>query len=526
MYDVLQLSKWVKSLSQKKKYALAFALGCSLTLAFPPFWILPALVIAFTGWILLLEKAGTQTQAWLMGWWFGFGHFTTGMYWITIALGIDEGQFLWVVPLALIVLPAYLALFPACVAIAFHRAKLPPFERLLVLAVCWCASEYARATLMGGYPWNLLGYVWTISDITLQPAALFGVYGLGIWAVIFGGAASLFTSHPRDKKHLYGVAAVFLLFLAWGGNRLLEHPPEAGKPATLRIVQANIAQELKWDQRYEIEALKKHLDLSQQGWRDPNTGHMNPTSLKYIVWPETAMPFPFLDNSNWAHVLGSAVPFGGMLLTGVVRTEGQGDAWRVWNSLEVVNHEGRVIGVYDKTKLVPFGEFLPFRSWLGFLPLNKVTQGSTDFSEGRGAVWMQLGVGGPQIQPLICYETIFPSYQPSSPASNPSWMLNITNDAWFGYSTGPFQHFHMARTRAVERGIPLVRAANSGISGVFDAYGRVIASLDLGKSGILDVAIPAIISEGTLYSHYGNIMLLIIAYILLLYAFRVRTKTA
>ena len=208
--------------------------------------------------------------------------------------------------------------------------------------------------------------------------------------------------------------------------------------------------------------------------------------------PETAMPYQLHPGGYWNQKLGALIRENGALLTGVLRAKGERENWQVWNSLAVLNGTGGMVGSYDKYKLVPFGEFVPLRPVLSLLGLEKITHGATDFSRGEGAKLITLQDGA-KIQPLICYETIFPGYHTGVRAD---WLLNITNDAWFGRSIGPYQHLHMARMRAVEQGTPLVRVANSGISTVFDAYGRNIIpiTLGLGERGYQDITLPLPIS--------------------------------
>lgn len=507
------LAARVRSLCGWKSSVLAFLLGACLTLAFPPAHFFPALIIAFSGWVWLLDGAVSKKSAFWRGWWFGLGHFTSGLYWITIALGIDDGAYLWLVPFALLLLPSYLAIFSGGVALGYYLVPLQGVRRILWLAMLWLVGEYLRSYLLSGFPWNLTGYVWATWDSTLQPASIVGVYGLGLWAVIAGSAGSLLAEKQR-KVALCMIALGSVAIAGWGYARLETYPLTiTGDAPVIRLVQANVPQSLKWDPTFQMRALQQHIEMSSRP-----TGDGKP--LDYIVWPETAMPFPLKEHSRWTALLAEIAPENGALITGVMRMQGEKEALRIWNSMQAVDSAGSIVSSYDKNKLVPFGEFLPLRGVLSWFGVDKVTYGSLDFSRGEGAQVVPLPGKTANIQPLICYEVIFPHFFTKLSQDRPNWMLNITNDAWFGISSGPYQHFHMARTRAVERGVPLIRVANTGISGGFDAYGRILGMISLNNSGILDVTLPLAILVPTWYSRYGEFALLIICGGMLLWVFR------
>ena len=529
----------LRSLSSRKAYAVAFFVGALLTLAFPPFQLLPVLCIAFPMLIWLIEglesdTLGNSRRAFVIGWWFGVGHHITGLYWITIALGIDGGKFLWVVPFALLLLPAYLSLFIGFCTWAFHRTHLRGLSRLLLFGVCWVTAEYLRSVILGGFPWNLMGYVWTISTASLQPASLVGVYGLSLWAVLLGvsfSAFSPFTAVPRPAHSLFPLYALVFtaLLVGWGEIRLRANPAEIQDKTNtsmpwIRVVQGNIDQAMKWSPWLQQETLQTHIDLSRGGWAERKPLDPQPRP-DYIVWPETSMPFPFDADSEWVQSLGKLSEADGALITGVTRVkDARSPHWQIWNSVQVVSggEHPALVDVYDKVKLVPFGEFLPLRAFFDWFNLSKVTHGSVDFSTGEGPRYLTLPGKAPLVQPLICYETIFPFFHPFDQEKRPDWLLNVTNDAWFGDSTGPYQQFQMARTRAVEQGAPMIRAANSGISGAIDPYGRVINKLPLNVPGAFTVKLPHKTESPTFYARYSEFTVLLISYFLLLYAFRSR----
>lgn len=524
MKHLSRLAGSMRALQGWRAYAAAFVLGICFTAAFPPFWLLPLAVLAFSGWIWVGQGAETCKQAFAIGWWFGFGHHMTGLYWICIALGIDGGAFWWLMPFALCLLPAYLALFTGAAGAICHKLKQGPLAKIVLFALAWLAMEFLRANLFYGFPWNLAGYIWTISDVTLQLASISGVYGLSLWLVLFCTAFSLLApmeGQPRRAAYrgFVVVMAATALLAGWGAVRLYlaDNNVQAATGVNLRLVQANVEQSLKWDPEFQWQALQRHISLSRQ----PAPEGMEPD---IVIWPETAMPFQLEQGSQWVELLADAAPRDGVLVTGVVRGVGQGKDWQVWNSLRGVDAHGLLTQEYDKAVLVPFGEFVPLRQWLSVLPVEKVTQGTTDFSKGAGARLLEMGDGG-KFQPLICYETIFPGFRPEDGARETDWLLNITNDAWFGTSTGPYQHLHMARTRAVERGVPMVRVANTGVSAIFDSHGRVQGYLPLNRQGVLDIELPPRLAAPSWYSRFGEQTVIIICSILFISALRAGRKT-
>jgi apolipoprotein N-acyltransferase len=258
------------------------------------------------------------------------------------------------------------------------------------------------------------------------------------------------------------------------------------------VVQPSIPQSLKWRADQRAAHLRLLVELSvAPGTADPTV----------IIWPETAVPYLLAAEPRLRQELAPLVPPGGYLITGAPRVDPQDPEGAIWNALHALDGRGEVVATYDKAHLVPFGEYTPFRGLLG---LAKLTVGSRDFSAGPGPVALELP-GLPAFSPLICYEVIFPgAVTPAAPAAAPGWLLNLTNDAWFGDSSGPYQHFASARIRAVEEGLPLVRAANNGISAVIDSYGRVVDQINLNDRGIIDAELPEAATSRTIYSYAGN----------------------
>jgi apolipoprotein N-acyltransferase len=294
-----------------------------------------------------------------------------------------------------------------------------------------------------------------------------------------------------------GALLVVVGLAGFGAIRLATDTGAVVPNVHLRLVQPSIVQSLKWDPAAREGNFQRLLALSASPGED---------KITTLIWPEAAATY-FLDRDP-VHLaaLAAVVPPGGLLLTGTLRTEPPpAPPVHIWNSLVAITGSGAIVAAYDKVHLVPFGEYVPLRS---ILPLPKITAGSIDLSSGPGPRTLDLP-GLPAVGPSICYEDIFPEGVMDS-SRRPGWLLNVTNDAWFGFSSGPFQHFAMARVRSVEQGLPLVRSANNGISGVVDPYGRIVKRLALDDVGVLDAELPTALSKNTVYGSIGDWILLLL----------------
>ncbi|OYW68352.1 MAG: apolipoprotein N-acyltransferase [Bosea sp. 12-68-7] len=470
-------------------------LGAVTPLAFAPLHLLPLLFIGFGGLFLLLERTRSIGGAFLLGWLFGLGSFATGLGWITEAFAVDAERFGPFALPALAALSAGLALFPA---LSLAAARLVAGRRggarlLIAYAVCWAAGEWLRGAVLTGFPWNLAGHAWGFADAPLQLAAFVGVHGLGLVTIILAALPALGLSLRRAWP--FGVAAT-LLALVWatGAARLAVPPPPDVPDVRLRLVQPNVAQSLKWEPSERRRILSDLLTLSQA----PGSSGEGPT---HLLWPETAVPYLVAEEPAVRAAIAAVVPREGALVTGSVRRgldSAEGPSMR--NSALVLDDTAQILSVYDKVRLVPFGEYMPFRAWLSGIP--KLTEGTVDFSPGTDLSPLPIP-GLPAAVTLICYEAIFAG-RGSGAAREAGWILTLTNDAWFGRSWGPHQHALAARMRAVEFGLPMVRVANGGISFVTDAYGRERQRLALGVRGVLDTALPAALPGETLYARLGD----------------------
>ena len=487
--------------SPRGRLALAAACGAGLTLAQAPLfaWPLPFLCIPALAWLLF--EAAPRRRAFHIGWAAGGGYFLTGLYWVAEAFFVDIARHGWMAPFAILGLAAGLGLFWGAAFWAARRIadRAPGWEKALTLAGCWTFLEYARAHVLTGFPWALPAYTWADLPVA-QTASLFGPHTLGFLTVAFAvlPVSPWLEEADRPFRRAAGFAALAAAAVAggwsWGLARLSATPEPAADAPVLRLVQPNAAQEAKWDPaRYPL-IFRRLADLSA-----PEPGRPAPD---VVIWPETAVPW-LLSRDDEARRIISEAGRGATVLLGARRIdEGpQGRSWR--NALVALSPSGDILGAYDKRHLVPFGEYIPFHATLSRLGLGPMVGESGGFAPGTGPAILDLP-GLPRLSPQICYETIFPHEMPGAGPGRPAWMVQITNDAWFGASTGPWQHYHQARMRAIEQGLPLARAANTGVSAIIDAMGRPVVRLGLLKAGAIQAPLPPALPP-TLYARTGDL---------------------
>ncbi|SCA55601.1 Apolipoprotein N-acyltransferase [Candidatus Terasakiella magnetica] len=470
-----------------KRRLFLILLGLCVVAALPPFHIWPLAFVGLSGLFLYLDKTETKKQAFFTGWLFGAGFFGGGLYWLTNAFFVHADKHGWLVPIAVPALAAAMGLFIGltCVLSVIlwreHRAQSQVYGRLILFALAWTVLEWVRSWIFTGFPWNLMGTIWAFSDEMIQPAAYMGAYGLSLFTVLAAVLPVGFFYVEKRKKMgaAFLVGLIPIVMFTLGYVRLSDAVVETYDGVLLRLVQPNIAQADKWKKDLKIQNFQKLLDLSAAR----KEGAASPT---HVIWPETAVTFPLNRDERVRRAVGSVAPTGGAVITGTPRMTQRGETpFQVWNSLMVVNEVGQVVANYDKSHLVPFGEYIPFRK---ILPLQKLTAGGVDFSAGPGPQTIKVG-GLPSFSPLICYEIIFPGAVKDE-ENRPQWLLNVTNDGWYGNSPGPYQHLISARMRSVEEGLPLVRSANTGITVVTDGFGRIRHQIAYGNEGFIDVELP------------------------------------
>ncbi len=471
--------------------------------------------LTLPGFLLIVTTAANWKHTVALGWLFGFGHFATGFAWITNAFFVDRETFAALAVPAVGALAAGFAFYISVCALLVWLLKprdtngAPPhLDRragplalhVLVFAAVWTLVEWWRGWFLTGFPWNPVGSVWTAHLTVLQGAGVFGVYGLGLFTVIAAGSL-VFAGAAAHRNVIAALLALFHLpigLFAVAGYFVLEgEDPDDVPGVVLRLVQPNIAQSDKWRPEERAQHVYDQVAMSTQ----------DAEAITHVLWAETAVPFALNSADEARAVVASASPPGGLVLTGAPRLVTANGTRQVFNSLFVVTPDGTSDAAYDKTHLVPFGEYMPLSE---YIPIPQLTGGS-GFSPGPGAVTLALD-GLPPVSPSICYEIVY-SGDVTEAGNRPEWLFNLTNDAWFGDSSGPYQHLAAARLRAVEEGLPLIRVANTGISAVIDSRGRILKSLPLNTKGVLDHPLPGALPE-TIFARYGHLPVLLISIVL------------
>ena len=504
---------------------IAILSGACGALAMPPLDLMPALFITFTAAVWLIDGSGSGRSrvslaallnAASIGWWWGFGYFLAGLWWLGAAFLVEADEFLWAMPLGVIGLPAGLALFPA---LGFAIARLLWSEgagRLLAFAFGLGVAEWLRGHIFTGFPWNQFGQALGDYLLTGQAASLIGVEGLTLLALLIFATPALVATHPSGRlkwKSLILAALGLAALTAFGAARLATeggltpqfdalHVVDGVK---LRVVQPNISM---FDKRRGLDGqslLDFYLGLSDKSASPSASSILDAT---HVIWPESPFPFLLAQQPQALKQIGIKLQGKVHLITGAIRNDAASDEarQRYFNAIQVVSPDGSITQSYDKVHLVPFGEYLPapFMWVLTKLGLRQFVHVPGGFQAGTIRAPMSIP-GLPPLLPLICYEAIFPTEIRSGP-SGARFLLNVTNDAWFGQTFGPYQHFAQSRLRTIEQGLPLVRAANTGISAVIDPFGRIIRQLPLNVAEVIDAPLPKSIAA-TVYAGHGSLII-------------------
>lgn len=470
---------------------VALLAGAVLALGQAPFDFFAVGFVSFTLIVWLLDGVGTAPgKGWMraafpafaVGWWFGFGYFLAGLFWVGNALLVEAEDFAWALPLAVIVLPAGLAIFYGLATLAARLVWSDGLGRIAALALAFGAAEWVRATVLSGFPWNAIGYVAMPIPLLMQSVTLTGLFGMSALSVLVFAMPGLLA----NRRHLTAGIAIALLLVAahigFGAWRLTQDVAPSGETLAVRIIQPSINQGEKWDGAARDRIFSTLIELSAL---PPAEGAAAP---QLIIWPETSFPFLLTDRPDALVALSELLQEGQLLAAGAVRVEGAASEGgvRYYNSILMINDQGEIVDGYDKVHLVPFGEYLPLQDWLSRFGLRQLVQAFPGFTPGTHRRPLDGGQGA-RLLPFICYEIIFPGENGSDVETN--LLINVTNDAWFGDTPGPYQHFRQAQIRAVMLGLPMVRAANNGISGVVDARGRIVDAFRMDAVGALDAQI-------------------------------------
>ncbi|MGQ0483777.1 MAG: apolipoprotein N-acyltransferase [Hyphomicrobiales bacterium] len=510
---MIRAAQRIRRLAGWKRFWTAFAGGALAAFSMPPFGLWPVLAIAVPVMLLLIEGIAARNwrAALAAGWSFGFGYFAVSFHWIGFAFLVDAKTYLWMMPFALGGLAGSMAGYWALAAVAVKLANWRGLSLVFGFAAALAVAELLRGRLFTGFPWTAPGLAAESMGALAQTAALIGMTGLSLLIVLWAGLPLVFLHADRRRRDAV-IAAVLALLLPlgwmWGQLRLADAAAGHVAGVRLRIVQPNIAQDEKWREDNARAIFDKLVALTIQ----PSAAYpAGIADITHVIWPESAVPF-LIDESAVARaelrrvLNGKAVLIMGAIRRDPLRKDGAGTPL-VYNSVLAFDGDANMVGHYDKWRLVPGGEFLPFESILEPLGFRRVVTVPGSFAAGAGPVRLRLP-GAPDAGVLVCYEAIFP-HDLVDGAKRPQWLLNVTNDGWFGNSTGPHQHLAQARMRAIEQGLPMVRAANTGISAVTDAHGRLGASLPLMSEGVIDSILPAAIAP-TLYAGIGDLALLLL----------------
>lgn len=471
----------------------AFLAGAFAVLGQAPYDFFAVSFVSFPVLVWLLDGATASPSAgrlralipaFATGWWFGFGYFLAGLWWVGGALLVEADDFAWALPLAVLGLPAVLAFFYGFAAIVARLFWAGGLGRIVALALAFGIAEWLRTIVFTGFPWNPVGFLAMPAPVLMQSASIVGTMGMNVLAVFVLAMPALLAA-PRHRTLGLSAAAVVIAAHAGFGFWTLSRPEGTAERAlNVRIVQPSIDQSEKWDAGVRDRIFRTLLDLSAAERPD---GKGKPD---LILWPETSIPFLLTDRPDALVALGELLAPGQMLLAGIVREEGAsatGGSPRYYNSVVAINDAGEIVDAVDKVHLVPFGEYLPFQETLEDLGFQKIVALPLDFFAGAERHSITLP-GGAKGAPFICYEIIFPELVAAG-AAGANVIVSVTNDAWFGNTPGPYQHFRQAQIRAVENGIPVLRAANNGISGVIDANGRVVDALAIDARAAIDARV-------------------------------------
>ena len=481
-----------KTLNYKK--SLCFLAGSLANLALAPFEIFPVLFLSFPVLLWALDNAQNKKQAFWRGWWFGFGYFIFGLYWIANSLLIEADKFWWLIPFSVAGIPFGLAFFTGAVGAAYFALsrKISNLAKIFLFSALWVMAEIARTYVpFGGFPWNLIGYSTLAITKFSQIASVGGVYLAGYFAVLFAMVPVV----RKSNLSMFLIAAIAAMVLCYGQYKV-NYDRYITTKGIVKIVQPNIEQKMHWDEAQKeknFEAILEQAKITKMESLEPP---------KFIILPESGVPYHLNREPEKVKQIAAIAPKDGFVITGALRSEVHAPSLlEVWNTIYVINDKAEIVAHYDKYHLVPFGEYVPLRS---LLPIDKITPGALDFSAGeKPSVIEQISA-----LPLMCYEIIFPEYSRSS--TRPEFILNLTNDAWFGNSTGPHQHLAAARMRAIEQGVPVIRAANTGISAIIDSKGNILQQIGLDQKAVLLEYVPYRTLDKSIYSRFNYLAVLLL----------------
>lgn len=485
--SIILLSGWKRTL-------VAMLAGAVAVLGQAPYDFPAACFVAFPILVWLLDGSaaamrpglwGLLKPSFLTGYWFGFGYFLAGLWWIGGAVLVEADAFAWALPFAVLGIPLVLAVFYGIACAISRLVWSDGLGRIFALAFGFGVAEWLRSFVLTGFPWNSIGYAAMPVPVLMQSVEMVGLLGMNMLAVFVFAAPALLVSARGATVGMMLAAAIAALHIGYGYYRMSMPAADLIARLSVRLVQPNVDMAEKWDPKVRERIFRSLLELSSQA---PEKGEAVP---QLIVWPETSVPYIFSENPAALAAIGDMLKPGQTLIAGAVREEGaSADSARFYNSVIEIDDSGQIIDAADKIHLVPFGEYLPFDEIFASLGIRQLISGPMAFAAGTERHTLSVP-GGVKVVPYICYEAIFPDLMP--PAGSSGVLLNVTNDAWFGETPGPYQHLRQAQIRTVETRMPLIRAANTGISAKIDANGTLTRGLALGVAGVIDtvVDVPA-----------------------------------
>ncbi len=513
-----RIQAWFAARTPWQRRALALAAGAAAMLGFAPFQYTPVYCAALVLLVWLLDGASQRPNriggAFLCGWLFGLGLFVPGLHWVASAFQVDAQTWgpYWGIPAAA-VLAAALALFWGAGCAVAMLLWTRDLRRIGVFAACLFATEWLRGNLFGGLPWLLPGYVWTPGEPISQTASLFGIYGLSLLTLFLGAAPAALSDGALGIGRRFAPVALAALIVGmgwgWGVQRLARAPTDPpGAQPVVRVADSGLSQQekLRHTSDQEWRVLRRYLEAS---------GPADESGASILIWPEGAIPvvnFFMLENQDFLDDVGSGL-VDRALIMGLTRYDRQSGQY--FNSAVVIDGVGGQARVspqiYDKNRLVPFGEIMPFEELVRSLNIPSLQSIGDYFTPGPPPTRLVVP-GAPAAVVLICYEAIFPGMVPHG-AERPGWIVSVTNDSWFGGSwfgggIGPRQHYAMARYRAIEEGLPMARAASGGVSAIIDSFGREVSSTS-GRGLYAEAQIPPALVETTM-ARLGNVLLLLL----------------
>ncbi|MGH1404380.1 MAG: apolipoprotein N-acyltransferase [Alphaproteobacteria bacterium] len=482
-----------------KQFFFIFLIGAFASLSMAPtnFW--PALLFGLAVLYVFTRDADTIKQSFALGYGFSLGYFGFSLSWIGNALLIDGNPYWWAWPLAISGLPILLSCFTACACALYKRVcrNTTNLENYIIFCTCLSVSEYLRGNIFTGFPWNLYGYTWADISPIAQFASLTSIYGLTFITILWSASIVQWIETTRKKTIALLILSSVIIVYGYGLYKIETYSPSSETNYTFRIIQPNIKQSEKWKPEKRAQNFLKLLSLSKYKENEQTKD----SKAHYIIWPETAIA-PDITNAPWAMDLIKEIlheyPTPVYLITGALRSENGG----YYNAILTFNKNAEIIHVYNKRHLVPFGEYMPFEEIIDIAPI----VGFTGFKSGTTSSLFTT----PEnitISQLVCYEILFPRY---SREHQSNVIINVTNDAWYGKTAGPYQHLTQAKFRAIETQIPILRSANTGISAIISPLGHILKYRDLDEKGYILQKIPISIAKLNQSNYIEELLILIL----------------